>query len=118
MALQTLTLPVSPSTGLSAEPKVNLFENEFGDGYTQRSPKGLNHIRDVLELKLELMTALEAAGVIAFLRARGGYQPFLWTPPGEATPRRWTCAKWKHVRDEANRNTITFTLEQDFGLAA
>lgn len=118
MALPTFSPPVAPSAGLAVEPKLNLFKSEFGDGYTQASPAGLNHIRDVAELKFEMMTSLQAAGLVAFLRERGGYQPFLWTAPDEDTPRRWTCAKWKHVRDEAGRSTVTATLEQDFGLAS
>ncbi|HVI28108.1 phage tail protein [Hansschlegelia sp.] len=118
MALPTFNPPVPPSAGLSNEPKINLFANEFGDGYTQRSPKGLNHIRDMPELKFELLTSVQAAGVVAFLRERGGYKPFLYTLPDETTAKRWTCAKWKHTRDEAGRNTITATLEQDFSIAS
>lgn len=118
MALPIFTPPVLPSAGLANEPKINLFKAEFGDGYTQASPAGLNHIRDTAELKFELLTSLQAAGLVAFLRERGGYKPFLWTLPDEATPKRWICAKWKHVRDEEGRSTITATFEQDFGLAS
>ncbi|RXF69234.1 phage tail protein [Hansschlegelia zhihuaiae] len=118
MALLTFIPPVAPSARLPVEPKINLRKAEFGDGYTQASPAGLNHIRDVAELKFEMMTSLQAAGVIAFLRERGGYQPFLYTLPDDASPKRWTCAKWKHVRDETGRNTITATFEQDFGISS
>lgn len=117
MTLQTLTPPVKPSVGASAEPKIKLFEAEFGDGYTQRSAAGLNHIRETWELKFELLSATESASIRTFLQARGAVEAFLYTPPGEAAPVRVTCKKWKRTFDEADRQTITLTLEQDFGLA-
>ncbi|WP_020185068.1 phage tail protein [Methylopila sp. 73B] len=118
MALATFTPPKAPSVGASAEPKIKLFEAEFGDGYTQRSAAGLNHIRESWELKFELLTAAESAAIRTFLQARGGVEAFLYTPPGEATPIRVTCKKWKRTFDEADRQTITLTIEQDFGLAS
>ena len=45
MALLTFTPPVGPSPGTAHKPTVNLFETEFGDGYSQPTPKGLNHVR-------------------------------------------------------------------------
>jgi phage-related protein len=118
MALQTFTPPKAPSVGASAEPKIKLFEAEFGDGYTQRSPAGLNHIRETWDLKFELLTAAESASIRAFLNARGGgVEAFLYTPPGEAAPVRVIAKKWKRTFDETDRQTITLTLEQDFGFA-
>lgn len=116
MALATFAPPKAPSVGATAEPKIKLFEAEFGDGYTQRRPAGLNHIRETYELKFELLTAAESASIRAFLQARGGAEAFLYTPPGEAAPMRVTCKKWKRTFDEADRQTITLTIEQDFGL--
>lgn len=117
MPLPTLVPPKAPSVGATAEPKLNLRETEFGDGYTERSPNGLNHLREAWELKFELLTAAQSATLRAFLQERGGYKAFLYTPPGEPSPMRVICRKWKRTFDEADRQTVTLSLEQDFGLA-
>lgn len=118
MAVPTFIPPKAPSVGASTEPKISLFENEFGDGYTQRSPKGLNHVRETAELKFELLTASQSVAVRAFLQERGGYKPFLYTLPGETTPLRFICKKWKRAFEEGDLQTITLTLEQDFSIAS
>lgn len=42
MVLPTFIPPVGPSPGTSHKPTVNLWEAEFGDGYSQPTPKGIN----------------------------------------------------------------------------
>ena len=41
MSLTIFSPPVAPSPGTAHKPTVNLWEAEFGDGYSQPTPKGI-----------------------------------------------------------------------------
>lgn len=52
----------------------------FGDGYTQRVGDGINTRKESWPLEF-VGDEAEIAEIKAFLDARGGDDPFLWTPP-------------------------------------
>lgn len=94
MALPTFAPDPAPSPNPQAAPVVKLRKVEFGDGYTQSSPDGLNHIRETVELEWPALTLAQKDALDAFFRARGGYQSFLYQPWGFSAALKWTCADW------------------------
>ena len=94
MTLHTFNPAVAPSPGTTNTPRVSLNKAEFGDGYTQTSPKGINHIRRTLTLKWEGLLPEQAAALDSFFTGQGGYIPFYYRHPVEGVTRKWTCEEW------------------------
>jgi phage-related protein len=74
---------------------LKILEAEFGDGYSQPTPNGLNHIRESVELTWNGLLDWEMCEIDAFLRAHKGTIPFYYTPVGDCAPRKWTCKEWQ-----------------------
>ena len=114
MALPTFAPDPRPSPGGVQRPQIALLKPEFGDGYTQRRPKGLNHVRRVVTLRWDALTLGQMEAIRDFLEERGGFKPFLYQPHGEA-PGRWTCEEWE--AENGPPWTLRAMLLEDFGLA-
>lgn len=113
MPLLTFTPPMRPSPGTTTSPELALRKSSFGDGYEQRSPAGLNHVRRTVNLAWDYLTLTEAREIEAFLVARGGYEPFTYRLNGEAVDRRWTCESWSLV--DGHPAKVSATLKEWFG---
>lgn len=97
MPLATFNPEIDPSPGTTMTPTIALNESSFGDGYTQASPKGLNHIRRSLSLKWTVLTPDQAADLDAFFMGQGGYLSFYYTHPADGVARKWTCKEWSRT---------------------
>jgi phage-related protein len=115
MALSTFTPPVAPSPGTGIKRKLRLLQAEFGDGYTQPTPDGINHMRKTLTLKWDSLTEAQMKAIDDFLSDHAGTQPFYYRPAGHAAPLKWTCAEWEASVDGVWRITATFV--ENFGSA-
>lgn len=118
MTLPVFTPPVSPTAGLQDKPEIKLRKADFGDGYTQPTPDGLNHIRSVVTLEFGLLEPAEKEAIVNFLQARGGSEPFTYTIPGSASATRFTCNDWQVTALGASLFNVSATLRQDFGNAS
>ena len=115
MSITTFTPPIPPVVGgYQNKPEIKLLRADFGDGYSQAAPDGLNHIRKVVSLRWEYLTKAQADTVVAFFVARGGYDPFLFTEPGSASPLQWTCDDWSDTQNEKGYRSISATFRQSF----
>lgn len=112
MAFPTFSPDPAPSPGMTIRPEVRLQKAGFGDGYTQALPDGLNHIRRVVELRWEVLTAGQAADLETFFVARGGAEPFRYQHHGSPF-RLWTCESW--TRTSGAPSTFSCTLREWFG---
>ena len=74
------TLNFSPDYQASKKQSPKLSEVDFGDGYTQSRPQGLNHNRATFSLTFSGNIA-KIKQIDDFLTRHGGYKTFLWTPP-------------------------------------
>lgn len=115
MPLNSFTPPVAPSPGTENTPEIRLKKAEFGDGYTQTSRDGLNHIRDVVSLKWDVLTEAQADTIEAFIRTQGGDTPFLYALRGDVV-RQWTCEKYTRTR--GSPNTVTAEFRASFAIAS
>lgn len=93
-------------------------ENQFGDGYGQRSASGLNNVRETWNASWTNLYDVEADTLIAFFKARGGWEAFYWTAPGDPAPKLWTCRDARKTPVYGNGWTVTATLREEFDLVA
>lgn len=99
MSLPTFTPPVRPSPGTSHAPQVNIYEADFGDGYSQPTPKGINHIKQQVSLRWTALTTRQMEQIDAFFMRMGGTQPFYFDPFGTRQNLKWTCKEWSKTTD-------------------
>lgn len=117
MALATFNPPIEPSPGTSVSPTFKLKKAEFGDGYTQTTRDGLNHIKRVVQLEWETIAQAEAAQIVAFLDQMGGDTPFAYAVPSDVQ-RTWTCNDYSSRFLGAGRVSLSAKLEQNFNVIA
>jgi phage-related protein len=94
MAIQTFPITYGPDWQSPRKSATRVLKTEFGDGYGQRVGDGINTVRETWDLNWGSLTPDEATNADFFLRARGGYDAFLWTPPRATVAKKWTCESW------------------------
>ena len=115
MPLQTFTPPRPPQIGSSVQRSPRMRLAQFGDGYEQSTPDGLNADRQVWSLVWNALPHAEADLVDAFLEARGGAEAFWWTPNGASAAIKVKCRQWRREEGQIV-DRITATFRQDFSL--
>lgn len=106
------TFTFVPDFGLNAAFKPRVRTAQFGDGYQQRVPDGINTRQDVWNLNFSVRTDTETASILAFLEARAGSEAFDWTPPNESFAIRVVCREWNRTLDRPNQNTVTAKFDR------
>lgn len=96
----TFNPPIGPSPGTSYSPEIKLLEASFGDGYTQATPNGINHIRDVLSLKWDGLTYEQMMEIWSFFIRHQGNQTFFYRPFGSDYHNKWTCKEFSRSTEE------------------
>jgi phage-related protein len=94
MAWDTWVPPQQPGqngTQFSEQPR--LLQTDYGDGYSQVLPDGINYITGQADLNWNSILATNWATIVAFFEAHLSL-PFLWTLPDESVPRQWRAQKW------------------------
>ena len=100
MAIETLPLQQYISEDQSSTYKYRILNAEFGDGYSQTAPDGINNeIREVKVMYKNLLPT-EYNIVMNFLRGLRGASKFKFSPYGE------TEQVWKMVPDSL-QSTVT-----------
>jgi phage-related protein len=92
--LPVLAPPKNPDQAPDISFQANLLVAGFGDGYTQASPKGINHIGSTLGLSWSLLLKTESDPLEAFFTERGGYQAFWYALPNRPLL-QWRAPSWK-----------------------
>lgn len=112
MAYPVIPFPegVNITIGSTAKKKARSLTAEFGGGYVQRAGDGINAVRTNYSVVMENLTKAEGLVIDNFLTAQAGYKAFLFTKPGESTPRKWICQEW----EVQNVSPIHDTLSAEF----
>lgn len=110
MTLPTFNPDPRPTPGTAVSNNVALRTTQFGDGYTQSVPVGLNHVSKRVTLTWGALTLSQAQALDDFFVERGGYKYFYYTLRGESTPRKWRCEKWSFT-DGAPSNSTADLIE-------
>lgn len=116
MTMLTFRPPVAPSPGTSYMPQLKILDAEFGDGYSQPTPNGLNHIRNTVGLAWDALTLQQMQTIVGFFVRHGGTRTFHYAPFGARGISRWTCRDWTHTADNGVWK-VTATLVQSFSAA-
>lgn len=91
----------------------NVKKVQFGDGYDQSSPDGINNILLPLNLTFDKRTDNEARAILHFLYARKGAESFVFTPPFPYNMNKlFKCGQWRHNHIFANNHTITVVFNE------
>lgn len=114
MALETFAPPIGPSPGTAHKPQIKIREAEFGDGYSQPTPDGINHIRRTVSLKWDGLTYAQMKAINDFFVQQKGTIPFYYKPFGEEAPVKWTCQEWTRNTDDGVWK-VTAALVESFG---
>ena len=80
------------SANYDLEPKV--IKAQFGDGYAQRRPAGINTQAHMWSVEMRNITADIYSAAVAFLEARNGVDVFNWTPPRQSVAEDVICSSW------------------------
>jgi phage-related protein len=98
------------------KPRVKIAQ--FGDGYSQRAPDGINAMAEVWSLTWDSLTKSEADAIETFLTARGGVEAFYWQSPRDSNAaKKWVCSEWDRpvINSLFDTITTTFTRVYDQG---
>ena len=116
MTTPILPLPegVNISVGSELARKARSLKAEFGGGYIQRTGDGINNVRGEYAVVIENLTRDEATIFDNFFTDLGGWRAFLYTRPGEATPRKWICEAWNIRHVAGSHDTLTTTFIEVF----
>lgn len=87
---------------------------QFGDGYEQTAPDGINNKIDTWSISYDNLTLAERNAVWAVLDAVGSYDYLTWTPIGEVTSKRFkvTSDGVSEQPVSGDLYNISFTMKQ------
>ncbi|TCK37971.1 phage-related protein [Paraburkholderia sp. BL8N3] len=105
------------SASYDVEPKV--VKAQFGDGYAQRRPAGINTQAPVWSISMKNIDLQTAGDVVQFLSDRNGVDIFNWTPPRMTTTVNVICPSWSFsygdmMQDGSLLYALSFKFEQVF----
>lgn len=101
---------ITPDCILKRKPRV--LSAQFGDGYGQDSPDGLNANLQTWELTFEDIYKHDGIAIDEFLTARKGAEAFEWTTPLQETL-AFKCREWDVKPTNKSRLlTVTCTFTQ------
>ena len=105
---------IDADSSYSREPR--LMRAPFGDGYSQVLGDGINPYNEVWSISFTNRPKADIADIKAFLDNHNGATPFEWSPPDDASVKKWRMVGEYEVSNaEANVRTISFKVERYFG---
>lgn len=114
MTTPTFTPPIAPTPGMKNKPEIALLKADFGDGYTQVAPRGINNVRKVYDMSWDVLFPDEADEIIVFLEQQKGSNPFFFIVPGTSKQVKFTCETWSDQTNAAGFRAVTATFRQNF----
>lgn len=111
MPYETFPTTVGPSYPVEKQAEPRIKRVEFGDGYTQEAPDGINYNLYTWNLSWDSLTYDEKAEIEAFLVLRKGYETFLWTDP-DGVEFRVKCRSWSVAENNPKIYSIKATFNQ------
>jgi len=87
--MAALPLPGLISQESSKNTKFRTIMTQFGDGYSQRAPDGINSSVDEWSIVWASLDATDKNTIVSALEAVGGWDILTWTPNGEAVEKKF-----------------------------
>lgn len=102
-----------PSYSSPINPKLNIKKIQFGDGYVQRAPDGINTVLMDCDLSFDDRSELESAAICQFLASKGGVQSFVYSlPPPFNQTKLFICENFSCVPINQDRFNIKARFEE------
>lgn len=101
---------IVPKYSMVLDEAPKILRAQFGDGYSQRTPDGINYNLKSYNTVFEL-NSTQLSTLLTFLRAQAGYLNFNWTPPGGVSG-KYICAKWSTNYEDYGTSVVTCTMEE------
>jgi phage-related protein len=103
-----------PQYGAEASVTPSVLTSQYGDGYAQDVPIGINSTPQVWTLSFNNDPAT-ADQIFQFLQNQGGVKRFWWTPPRQNDALKCkTVGAYKKQESDAGQVTISVTFQQVF----
>jgi phage-related protein len=96
--MDTFTPPLNPDAPLNQQFSPRMIQNNFGDGYAETSPDGLNAYPAQITPRWSLLTLPQKQSLDAFFKAHIGVA-FFYTLPDETVARKWLCTSFKPTQN-------------------
>ncbi|WJF92005.1 phage tail protein [Paraburkholderia bonniea] len=112
----TETFGWSPAPGPQGETTFAVRRAQFGDGYAQRVPDGINSRSDSWPVTFT-GSREKIEGIKAFLDRHAGASAFFWTPP-LGSGALFVCSRYSPVAHTAGTFALSATFEQTFNPGA
>jgi phage-related protein len=100
----------------TAEVSLRTRSLQFGDGYLQRSPDGINTYKDTWNLAIPCDNDASSTNTVATLEAffisTAGIYPITWTPPDSTTANFYLITSWQKKHQGNTHWEISFKLER------
>lgn len=104
----------TPDYGLADQPTANIDEVELGDGYVTRRPKGINYLKHTWSPSWSGLEPDVARASHAWLIARLGLTPFIWTHPVSGVGYKVICRSASLTYNQYGDEVLSASFEQDF----
>lgn len=101
-----------PDYGLNASPTFRIRRAQFGDGYEQRAPDGLNHVRRSWSVTWSVISEDEKTALMSFFAQMAGVYSFYWVIPDTFENVRVTCEDPSATFDSFSNHTVTATFKE------
>jgi phage-related protein len=113
MAADNLPLSTLISYNSGSDRDYKVLESKYGNGVSQVAGDGLNNVQRKWTIAWAPLTLSQFQTLMPALDAAGGYQYFLWTPPGEAQA-KWLIKNPHHQLGGPNVYAVNATAEEFF----
>lgn len=80
---------INPDTKSKRSRSGRALVADFGDGYSQAGPDGINNVVEGWDLSFENYPISEVTTLVDFFNTQNSVKSFYWTPPDETIPKLW-----------------------------
>ncbi len=106
----------NPTYASQKKTSTKVWQNDFGDGYSQRAARGLNSVSQEWSLTWSNLPYATINSIESFFSTRMGVTAFYWTPLRGAVPLIFICSSWSREFTGPDTDSLTATFTQVFDL--
>lgn len=109
-------LPEQAAISQASQGKVEfrISEMRYGNGYSQRTPDGINAVIEMWDVAWENITSTEFNNIVAALDTAKGVDYFIWTPPGSSSSKKFIAKSYTKSVMSGDVYSVSASLEQVF----
>lgn len=113
----TFSPALAPSVGSAGDAQPRVTVADFGDGYSQRTPNGLNALdHEIYNLTWNVLDTTAFEAIRDFLKPKLKVTAFLWTAPGDASAKTWICDAFRPAPLEGDLWSLSVSFKRVFDL--